>query len=200
MHGRTRITFQGFGLLLAAAVAAGGTATAADLTQPALPPFAATAPPSDPSPWTGLYVGTEVFAVGGGKGVRVGFGGGGYAGYQREFDNNWVVGVQGGAGYAPGLFTWNARGFNYADVEARVGYDMGRLMPFVTVGGVVARPSGHGLGGYSGPDGAVNGLFASNGDLRGFATVGAGFAYQLTPNTTVEFAVQTYRGNGFVVP
>lgn len=197
-----RMTLRAFRLLLAATgmVAACSVAQASELSQPALPTFAATVPPSDPSPWTGLYVGTELFAVTGSKGVRGGFGGGAYAGYQHEFDNNWVVGVQGGVGYSPSVFNWAYRGFNYANVEARVGYDMGRLMPFVTVGGVLARPNGRTLAGYGGADGALNDLFNSNGDLRGFATVGAGFAYQLTPNTTVELAVQTYRGNGFVVP
>ena len=196
------MTLRALRLLLVAMgmVAAGSTARATDLSQPALPTFAATVPPSDPSPWTGLYVGTEVFGVAGGKGVRGGFGGGGYAGYQHEFDNNWVVGLQGGVGYSPSVFNWSSRGFNYASVEARVGYDMGRLMPFVTVGGVMARPTGRTLAGFSGANDSLNGLFNSNGDLRGFATVGAGFAYQLTPNTTVELAVQTYRGNGFVVP
>lgn len=186
----------------AVVVAAAGLrpALATDLGQPALPTFATVAPPSEPSPWTGLYVGTEVFGFSGGKGVRGGFGGGGYAGYDREFDNNWVIGVQGGAGYSPAVFNRSFRGFNYADVEARVGYDMGRLMPFVTVGGVAVRPSGRTLGGLGDTNGALNDLFNSSGDLRGFATVGAGFAYRLTPNTTVELAVQTYRGNGFVAP
>jgi hypothetical protein len=73
-------------------------------------------------------------------------------------------------------------------------------MPFVTVGGVVARPTGSRLGGFGGTNAALNDLFNSAGDLRGFGTVGAGFAYQLTPNTTVELAVQTFRGNGLVVP
>jgi hypothetical protein len=177
-----------------------GVATATDLAQPTLPTFALAPPPPEPSPWTGLYVGTEVFGISGGKGVRGGFGGGAYAGYDHEFDNNWVVGVQGGIGYSPSVFNWSTRGFNYADVEARVGYDMGRLMPFLTVGGVVARPNGRTLGGVGDTTGAVNDLFGSTRDLQGFATVGAGFAYKLTPNTTVELAVQTYRGNGVVVP
>lgn len=187
-----------FAACVAVLLAAMRPAVATDLNQPALPTFASTAPPGEPSPWAGLYVGTEVFAVSGGKGVRGGFGGGGFAGYRHEFDNNWVVGLEGGVGYSPSVFAWSARGFDYADVQAKVGYDMGRLMPFVTVGGVVARPSGRTLGGYGGANDAVNDLFNATGDLRGFATVGAGFAYQLTPNTTVELAVQTYRGNGIV--
>ncbi|MDX7953636.1 hypothetical protein P7D22_20950 [Lichenihabitans sp. Uapishka_5] len=176
------------------------SATATELNQPALPTFALTAPAGEPSPWAGLYVGTEVFAVSGGKGVGGGFGGGGFAGYRHELDNNWVVGIEGGAGYAPSLFSGSRRGFDYADVEAKVGYDMGRLMPFVTVGGLAARPSGRTLGGLGGTNDAVNDLFNASGDLRGYATVGAGFAYQLTPNTTVELAVQSLHGNGAALP
>ncbi|MCW6512489.1 outer membrane protein [Lichenifustis flavocetrariae] len=178
----------------------GGTVLGADLSQPALPTFALEAPPTEPSPWTGLYVGTEVFAITGSKGVRGGFGGGGYVGYDRELANNWVVGVQAGAGYSPSVFNRAYRGFNYADLEARVGYDMGRLMPFVTIGGVVARPNGRALTGVSDTNGALNDLFNTNGDLRGFGTIGAGFAYKVTPNTTVELSVQAYHGNGLVAP
>ena len=180
--------------------AIGGAALGADLGQPTLPTFALEAPPAEPSPWAGLYVGTEVFAITGSKGVRGGFGGGGYVGYDRELANNWVVGVQAGAGYSPSVFNWAYRGFNYADLQARVGYDMGRLMPFVTIGGVVARPNGRALTGVSDTNGALNDLFNTNGDLRGFGTIGAGFAYKVTPNTTVELSVQAYHGNGLVAP
>lgn len=171
-----------------------------DLSKPALPTFALVAPPPDPSPWTGLSIGTEVFALSGGKGVRGGVGGGGYVGYDREFPNNWVIGVQGSAGYAPSLFSSSPfRGYNYAEASTRIGYDMGRLMPFVTIGGGVARPNGR-VSGYTDPANSMSDLFNSDGDLRGYGTAGAGFAYKLTPNTTVELAVQAYRSNGFVAP
>lgn len=172
-----------------------------DLSKPTLPFFAFVQPPPDPSPWTGLSIGTEVFAVSGGKGVRGGVGGGGYVGYDREFANNWVIGVEGSAGYAPSFFSSSPfRGYNYAEASTRVGYDMGRLMPFVTIGGGIARPNGRTTTGYTDPANSMSDFFNSDGDLRGYGTAGAGFAYKLTPNTTVELAVQAYRSNGFVAP
>ena len=193
------------GLACAALVCGAGLAHAGDavaattLDQPALPTFAFAAPPPEQSPWTGLYVGTQVFAVSGGKGVRGGVGGGGYAGYNRELANNWVIGVEAGAGYTPSFLKASPfRGYNYAEATARIGYDMGRLMPFVTIGGGVLRPNGRSLGGFTDTTNSMNDLFNSTGDLRGYGTAGAGFAYKLTPNTTVELEVQAYRGNGFV--
>lgn len=174
---------------------------ASDLSQPSLPTFAQTAAPSDPSPWTGLYVGSEVFAISGGKGVRGGFGGGGYAGYDRELDNGIVVGVQGKAGYIPGFFKHSAvKGFNYAATEVRVGYDLGQFMPFVTAGVGFAKPNLRSFGGYTGVTNSANDLFNSRGDLRSFQTVGAGFAYKFNDKLSVELAVQAYHGNGFIGP
>lgn len=181
-------------LVLAPARAASG------LGQPTLPTFALTVPPSDLSPWTGLYVGTEVFGVTGGKGVRGGFGGSGYAGYDREFENGIVLGVQGNLGYAPAVWKGSAAtGFEFASTDVRVGYDMGRLMPFVTLGVGLAQPNLRSSG-YSGVNAVANDLFNSTGNLRGFETAGAGFAYKLTDKLTVELAVQAYHGNGFVAP
>ena len=175
--------------------------TAGDLNTPALPTFALTAPPTDPSPWTGLSIGTEVFGISGGKGLRGGFGGAATAGYERELDNNVVVGIDGSAGYTPSLFKNSPfRGYNFASTDVRVGYDMGRFMPFVTAGVGLARPNGRTFGGFTGAADSTTDLFNATGDLRSFQTVGAGFAYKLTEHTTVELAVQAYHSNGFVVP
>ncbi len=184
----------GFG---APALAAAGPT---DLSQPSLPTFALTAPSSDPSPWTGLYVGTEVFGFSGGKGVRGGFGGSGYAGYDRELDNGIVVGVRGELGYVPGFFKHSAvTGWEFGATDVRVGYDMGRFMPFVTAGVGLAQPNFRSFG-YQGVNNVANDLFNSTGDLRAFETVGAGFAYKVTDKLTVELAVQAFHGNGFVAP
>ena len=186
---------------LAASLMGLSCAAAAGIDEPALPSFALAAPPTAPSPWTGLYVGSELFAVGGGKNVRGGFGGGGYIGYDREFDNNWVLGVEGSAGYTPSFLKQSPfRGYNYAEAAVRVGYDLGRVMPFVTLGAGGLRPNGRTFDGYSGTANSITDLFNSDGDLRGYGTVGAGFAYKLTANTTVELAVQAYRGKAALVP
>jgi outer membrane immunogenic protein len=175
-------------------------AAASDLDRPSLPTFALSAPPADPSPWTGLYVGSEVFGVSGSKGVKGGFGGGGYAGYNRELDNGIVLGVRGSVGYVPGLYKYSAvSGWEYGAADLTLGYDMGRFMPFVTAGVGVARPNFRSFG-YQGVNGVANDLFNSTGDLRAFESVGAGFAYKVTDKLTVELAVQTFHGNGFVAP
>ena len=61
--------------------------------------------PQDPSIWSGLYVGSEVFAISG-KGVKGGFGGGGFIGYDHVFANDVVVGVRADVGYSPSLARW----------------------------------------------------------------------------------------------
>lgn len=187
-----------FCMLAGIGVAQAATTAASDLSQPTLPTFALNAPPDQPSPWTGLYVGTEVLGFSGGKGVKGGFGGGAYAGYDRELDNGIVVGIQGTTGYSPGFFK-HSPGFEFATTDVRVGYDMGRFMPFVTAGVGLASPNGRSPG-YTGAANAATDLFNSSGDLRGFQSMGAGFAYKVTDKLTVELAVQAYRGNGFVAP
>ena len=77
-------------------------AVAADLPNapssfPALTPSAADVAPD---PWAGLYVGTGVSAWGG-KGVKGGFGGETYLGYDHVFDNGVVLGVRASTGYVP---------------------------------------------------------------------------------------------------
>ena len=193
----TVVAAAGFVLVGAAAAMAD---TTVPLTEPALPTFALTSPPADPSPWTGLYVGSEVFGITGGKNVRGGFGGAGYAGYNRELDNGIVVGVRGAAGYTPGFFKNSlVTGYDFATTDVLVGYDMGRFMPYVTAGVGLARPNLRGAG-YGGVANSANDLFSSTGDLRGFETVGSGFVYQLTNNTSIGLAVQAYHGNGSVGP
>ena len=70
-------------------------AAATDLSRPTLPTFALTSPPADPSPVDRAlrrHRGVRRF---GQQRRRGGFGGGGYAGYDRELDNGIVLGVQG---------------------------------------------------------------------------------------------------------
>ncbi len=55
--------------------------------------------PAPSNPWTGLTMGAGVFGVSGsGRGSRGGFGGDTFIGYNHEFDNRVVVGVQGSVG------------------------------------------------------------------------------------------------------
>ena len=111
------------------------------------------APPTSSSPWSGLYVGSEVFGISGsGHGLKGGVGGDTNFGYMHEFSNNIVVGVEGAVGYMPSIFRYSPyRGFDVASTNVRVGYDMGQFMPYMTVGGIIAKPHTTAIGtGYTG--------------------------------------------------
>ncbi|SEE10398.1 outer membrane immunogenic protein [Rhizobiales bacterium GAS188] len=179
-----------------------GVAAQADDTPPAkLPTFAlnpqapwtAAGTPST-SPWSGLYVGSEVFAasIKGRKGL---VGGSAYAGYNREFDNNLVIGIQGSTGFAASSFKRGPFvGYDYAATNVKLGYDMGRLMPFVTAGFAFAKPTTG--SGFTGASDSINDLFGSSSGFRGAGMVGAGFNYAITNNTSVGLAVSAGMGRG----
>ena len=179
--------------------------------QEALPFFADDAAPSSKSPWyspdesahrwDGLTMGTEVFAGSGtGKGGRGGFGGDLHIGYLKELDNNVVVGIGASSGYAPSFTSFGPKGYGFGMVDLKVGYDMGRLMPYVTfgVGRETAMPNGQG---FSGLD-SVNNVFASHGPSATLTKVGAGFDYEVNEHLHIgaEFNAVQVRGNAFGPP
>ncbi len=162
------------------------TSARAESTLPTL----ALEPAPTPSIWTGLSIGTEVFGISGSHGVKGGFGGAVTAGYDREFANNIVLGVGGAVGYTPFAFTNSrARGFDFAQTDVRVGYDLGRLMPYVTGGVALLKPTlGTGLGAFNASD-SFNDLVNGSRDLKAVGTVGAGVEYAITNNLHVDVAV-----------
>jgi opacity protein-like surface antigen len=156
------------------------------------------APP--PSIWKGLYVGSDVM-VAGVKGSKPMAGGGAYIGYDHHFDNNLVLGVQASTGYAPLVFQPGPfKGFDYAQASVRVGYEMGRLTPFVTTGIALAKPTGAPGAGYLSPTDSANDVFNGTSNLAASGVVGAGFNYALTSNTSVGLAAVVGTGRGFVPP
>ncbi len=153
----------------------------------------------EPSFWNGLYVGSEMFVVSG-KGAKGGVGGGGVMGYDRAFPDNVVLGVEASAGYSPALFSQRSfSGFDYASANIRVGYDMGRWMPFVTTGVVLVKPDMAGRG-FVSPADSFNGLFDQSASIKGFATMGAGVDYAITDKLKVGVEISTGNGRGFWVP
>jgi opacity protein-like surface antigen len=174
---------------------------------PKLPSFALEPQPlspspqsPSPSPWTGFYAGSEVFAISG-KGVKHGAGGAAFAGYNREFDNNLVIGVEASTGFAPSTFRHGPyTGYEFAATNVKLGYDMGRLMPFVTAGFAFAKPDIRSGGGYLSATESANDLFGSPSNLRVLGNVGAGFDYQVTNNLSVGVAVSAGTGHGPIVP
>ncbi|HVB88664.1 MAG TPA: hypothetical protein VND97_00545 [Beijerinckiaceae bacterium] len=179
--------------LVLAFSAAWAPARASDFSPVPLPTFAQ-APSSAgeaPDPWRGLYAGSDLSFTSGKYG---GIGGGAYIGYNREFDNHWVIGVEGGVGYSPNLFSYpTAAGYNYGVVSVKTGYDMGRFMPFVTAGMILAKPNDP-LAHYTGPMDSANDLFNQSGKLSTLTSVGAGFDYAVTNNVSVEMSVSATQG------
>jgi opacity protein-like surface antigen len=149
------------------------------------------------SPWTGFYVGSEISALSR-KGARGLVGGAAFVGYNREFDDKVVLGVETSAGFMPYLLSHSRTpGFDFATTKLKLGYDMGRLMPFVSAGVILAKPqTDPGLGFINASD-SVNHLFSSTAHVTVFSTIGAGFDYALTNNLSVGLAVSANRGGGF---
>jgi opacity protein-like surface antigen len=175
------------------------SAAAADLpnspaSYPALTPSATDV---TPNPWSGLYVGAGVSAWGG-KGVKGGFGGEGYIGYDHAFDNGVILGVRASSGYEPGLWA-TPRGYTqftgtaFAGGEAVVGYRMGQVTPYLIAGVDLARPTN--LGTIS-PLDAVNTVFSGPGAVQAVGTVGMGVTYQVTPNFSVGVEARIHTTNG----
>jgi opacity protein-like surface antigen len=167
---------------------------------PQLPVFAANSQQAL-SPWTGLYAGTDIFAVSrSGKGAKGVVGGGAFIGYNREFDNNLVLGIEASTGFAPGALQRSAygrfNGFDYAAAKVKVGYDMGQFLPYLTAGVAIAKPDFGSHSGYVGLTNSFNDLLGSSGGARTFGMVGAGVDYKVTNNLTVGVAVSA--GNGRV--
>ncbi len=181
-------------LLTAVLVAAASPAMAADL--PTLPSLAADPETQAPN-WKGLYVGTDL-SIASFKGVKgAAVGGDIYAGYDHTFDNNLVLGVRFSTGYSPWIFPGGGRqGFDYAETSVKVGYEMGRLTPYVVTGVGLARPTNFG-GGIADLNDSINGVFGGPGALQAVGTAGVGFDYAVTNNLHVGVeATVTHGGVG----
>jgi outer membrane immunogenic protein len=164
-------------------------ALAADL--PALPSLAADPETQAPN-WKGFYVGAEIGAVAF-KGAKAQFGGAFFGGYDRVFDNNLVLGARFSVGYTPWDFPAGPyRGFSFSEADLKVGYEMGRLTPYLIAGATLARPTYDArLGDLSQ---SVNGLFSGPGAVQAAGTAGVGLDYAITNNLSV--GVEARVGNG----
>jgi opacity protein-like surface antigen len=187
-----------FALAAFCGLAAAGEA--ADMAS-SLPTFALAPPPlaSEPSfTWSGLYVGTGVFAVSG-NGSKPHVGGDAEIGYNYEFANRIVVGVNEISGFSPALFGHGpVKGFDFSTTQVLVGYDMGRWMPYVTSGLALVKPINGPQANYVSASQSANDLFAAPGRLHALPTIGAGVDYAITPNLRVGVGVST--GNSFGAP
>lgn len=167
-----------------------------------LPSFALDPPPlpSSPSLWSGLYVGSGIFAISG-NGSKGHVGGDGEIGYYHEFPNRLVVGVDAIGGFSPGLFAYGpVKGFDFAVTDVRVGYDMGRWLPYVETGVVLAKPTLGPQANYVSASQSTNDLFTGPGNLRAAPRIGAGVEYAVTPNLHLDVNVSGGSGNTLGAP
>lgn len=179
---------------------AAAQAAEAPAQTPSLPMLALDPQTPPPSIWKGLYVGSDVF-FGAGKGAKGQVGGGAFIGYDHRFDNNLVLGVRATTGFAPFSLAHSPfKGYEYGEVSAKVGYEMGRFTPYLTTGIALAKPNGDPGAGYLGAADSVNYLFSNSSNLRASGIFGAGVDYALTNNTTIGVGAVVGTGRGFVAP
>jgi outer membrane immunogenic protein len=187
-------------LAIVAAFGLGSTAHAADLT---------TAPESDAAPasvfnWTGIYAGvhagygwadldtfySESLGVGG---KPDGFFGGAQVGYNYQFSNNVVFGLEADAAFADlkddgkqgdsdFAFGTGAKITALGTVRGRAGYAVDRFLPYVTGGFAWANAK---TGVTVGGDAIPNFDFTDSKVFTGW-TVGAGLEYAVTNNITAK--------------
>lgn len=187
-----------------------GTAHAADLTVEA--PYQPAPVPAPAFTWTGLYVGAHggygwgdftsepTDAYGGQK--PDGFFGGGQAGYNYQFQNNLVLGIEADVSFGAlkddisaqlGSLPEAAFALNYADkintfgtVRARAGYAFDRFLPYVT-GGLAWGQARLDFENTATVDGDVLVHNAAS-DKQTFTgwTIGAGLEYAVTNNITAK--------------
>jgi outer membrane immunogenic protein len=152
-------------------------------------------PAPSPSMWNGFYVGTGVTAAAI-RGQKAGFGGDVFAGYDHEFRNNVVLGLKADTGFAPvPTFSSRFQGFDYAMGEVRLGYDFGRVTPYVYAGGGIARATAF-ASELPDANATLNGAFGQ-GPGFGVTTLGAGFDYHLNDKITVGVSAGVFRAPGY---
>lgn len=186
-------------LVALAFVAVAPSALAADL--PAPPPTFATDPNAAVAPdyWKGFYVGAGVsgsFA----KGAKGVFGGYGYAGYEKTFDDNLKLGLQVDAGYQPWASPHGrAQGFNFTEADVKVGYQMGQITPYVFTG-VAFDKATRFAGDALNPGQSVNAVFNDPGALRASGVFGVGVDYQVTDKLKIGVSAYVHQGGASFPP
>jgi len=181
-------------LAIALLCAAARTASAADPFASA-PPVSTTDPSADASFWHGLHVGSEVFASAGSHKTG-GFGAAAFAGYDHQFDNSVILGVDVGVGR--GLYhigSSGVRGYDFATTSVKVAYPVGQFTPFVGGYGVFARPDSTPAA-FASPFDTANNLFSSGPGLRASGGVTAGFDYAINNNLSVGMLMSVGAGRG----
>ena len=174
---------------LATAAFASAPAFAADL--PAYEPAPAVAAPVPSFTWTGPYIGVQAGYAWGSAGKKSpqGFVGGGYAGYNYQFNSPLVLGVETDFNYSDAndasggvKFRQNWNGAT----RARIGYAFDRFLVY-------------GAGGVAYAGSKLSGVGASNSKTNVGWTIGGGVEYALTNNllTRVDYRYSNYGSDAY---
>jgi outer membrane immunogenic protein len=185
-------------LALAALLLTSTSAFAADLAPQAAEPIAPIVAPV--YNWTGFYAGLHAGAVFGDAKVtnpgigsetfrNTGFIGGAHAGYNQQFDNNIVIGLEGDIDYSSlsksKNFDTGSDKFKsdwQGSIRARAGYAMDQFLPYVTAGVAFGDEQ------LKSFDSTVGG-FSSSKTVVGW-TAGGGLEYAIDPNWIVRGEVR----------
>jgi outer membrane immunogenic protein len=191
-------------LLLAAALLAAGSipVMAADLAPQPVEPVA---PVYVPYSWTGFYIGLHAGVVGSdskatnllsgfaAKFDDTGFIGGAHAGYNYQFPQGFVIGLEGDIDYTSLSKTQTFAGPTFSEsdrfksdwqgsIRARAGYAFDRVLPYIT-GGVAFANQKFTVSGFDTVLGPYGG---SNSTTRTGWTLGAGVEYAMTDNILIR--------------
>lgn len=174
--------------LLALPLALAAPAGAAELPTFAQRPASET---TQDSPWKGWSVGVEAIAVGG-RGIKGGFGGATHIAWNKTFENNLTLGLKASVGHLPAIAFAPAfggvrpAGWNFAATSATIGYELGRVRPWASIGAAFLKPTQ--FGGARSLD-AANSFFSEPGRTQGLVTYGAGVDFAVTNNLTIGVGV-----------
>ncbi|MFG1464421.1 outer membrane protein [Xanthobacter sp. DSM 24535] len=160
----------------------GGPAMAADLSRPAPAVVAPAAPPI--FSWTGFYIGANAgYSWGKGKDAAdfygldpSGWSGGGQVGYNYQFVNNVLIGVEAdlqGSDISSSTLGLSSKLDYFGTVRARLGYAFDRVLPYVT-------------GGLAYGKNTITDFGFSDSNTHVGWTVGAGLEYAMTNNWTAR--------------
>jgi len=162
------------------------------------------APPPQIFAWTGFYIGghlggafssdSNFSGLGTGNNGNGRFLGGVQAGYDRQFNSNWVVGVEGQYSWLsgnvgaifPGGFAYTNDQSGLGSITGRIGYTWGPGMFYVKGG--YAYSNNNETVTLAG----VPIVFATTGDHANGYTVGAGLEYMFAPNWSAKAEYQYY--------
>ena len=173
--------------------AVAGPALAADLPSTApVNPYTIDPGTTSADLWKGFYVGSGIsssFA----KGAKGAWGGEAFAGYDRVFDSGLTLGIRVDAGYSPwASASGQFKGFDFGEADMKLGYQMGKITPYVVGGVGLAKATG--LNGFTDGGTSANALFSGPGALQAVGVAGVGVDYQITSN--VKVGVAAYANSG----